>query len=108
MELRGPHDPGQAQPLPVARCVVERKVETGEFDYWDLATFLELSAIDGDQKAARESRGKTLAHVREIWEPETTVSNLALVREARTERGEDAAWVAQVGEALTRASSAKG
>ena len=40
--------------------------------------------------------GAALAAVREPWEPETTASNLRLIREAREERGETLDWTQDI------------
>ena len=41
--------------------------------------------------------------VREAWEPETTARNLRLIRETRTARGEDAAWIGEIEASLKEA-----
>jgi hypothetical protein len=46
-----------------------------------------------------------LAVVREAFEPETTARNLRLIREVRTARGEDVAWLAEIEDGLKEAQS---
>jgi hypothetical protein len=43
--------------------------------------------------------------MREPWEPATTARNLRLIREARTARGEDAAWIGEIEAALLAAEA---
>ena len=57
-----------------------------------------------DQPAAELALGEALAAVRELWEPETTVRNLRLIREARERRGEEVAWARAAEDALAKAA----
>ncbi len=100
MDVRGADDPDEARMLPVVRYAVEQRVAHGVPDYWDFATLLELAVLANDQRAARDALSKALARVREVWEPETTARNLALIRAARAERGEDVAWIAEIEQGL--------
>jgi hypothetical protein len=43
--------------------------------------------------------------VREAFEPETTARNLRLIREARSARGEDVAWLVEIEESLRAAQA---
>ena len=104
MELKEPPDPERLKLVPVVRYGVERKVARGEPDYWDHATLLELAVLAKDQAAAELALGDALAAVREVWEPETTVRNLRLIREARERRGEDVAWARAAEDALAEAA----
>ena len=73
---------------------------TGEADYWDHATLLELAVLAGDIDAA----GDALAAIRERWEPETTARNLRLIREAREARHESVSWIGDAEQALLAAA----
>jgi hypothetical protein len=68
--------------------VFKQRVERGTPDYWDYATLLELVVLAKDETAASEALSRSLAAIREAWEPETTLRNLRLIREARERRGE--------------------
>ncbi|MDA1002065.1 MAG: TRAFs-binding domain-containing protein, partial [Chloroflexi bacterium] len=71
------------------------------------ATLLELAVLAGNQEAASDALADTLAAVNERWEPETTIRNVRLIREAREARGEPAAWLSEVESALTAAAQAQ-
>ena len=100
MELKEPRDPRIEKVLPVVRYAAEHGLRKGVADYWDYATLLELAILGNDKKTARILTGECLAAVREIWEPETTIRNLRLIREARTRRNEDVAWIQEIEDAL--------
>jgi hypothetical protein len=61
---------------------------------------LELAVFARDQHQAERHLGNALAHVREVWEPETTARNLRLIREARQARNEVLDWAVDVEQAL--------
>ena len=96
LEIRDPEDPRIERLLPVVRYAVERRVARGEQDYWDYATLLELAVIARDENAAFNALTSALAAVREPWEPESTASNLRMIREAREERGETLDWTQDI------------
>lgn len=100
MEVRDPPDPRREALLPVVRYAAERRVASGEPDYWDHATLLEVAVLARDRDGARQALGRALAAVRERWEPETTARNLRLIREAREARDDHPAWAGEVEEAL--------
>jgi hypothetical protein len=102
MEIADPPDPRREEILPVVRYAVERRIASGEPDYWDHATRLELAVLAGDRDAAVDALTAALAAVREPWEPETTARNLRLIREAREARNEDAEWIAEIEAELAR------
>lgn len=79
--------------LPVVRYAVDRKVAGGEPDYWDHATYLELSVLECDEAAVATHRHRALEAVREPWEPDTTADNLGYIREARLKRSVDEPWL---------------
>jgi hypothetical protein len=84
------------------RYSVERRIAGTKPDYWDWATLVELAVLAKDEAAARSAVGQALAAVREPWEPETTMRNLRLIREARARRGEAVPWVDAIEAALQR------
>jgi hypothetical protein len=100
MELKDPPDPEREKLIPVVRYSVARRIAGGKPDYWDWATLLELAVLAKDEAGAGDTLGQALASVREPWEPETTVRNLRLIREARERRGEIVAWAKDVEHAL--------
>jgi tryptophanyl-tRNA synthetase len=63
---------------------------------------LELAVLENDQEAAANHLGNSLAAVRELWEPETTENNLQFIADARSNRGEETGWLAQLIAALQK------
>lgn len=100
MELRTPPDPRREALIPVVRYAVDRRITAGKPDYWDHATRLELAVLAKDENAAVDAATNALASVREVWEPETTLRNLRLIREAREARNETTPWAKEIEEAL--------
>jgi hypothetical protein len=97
MELKDPPDPRRLEIMPVVTYAVKQRVERGTPDYWDYATLLELAVLAKDETAASDALSRSLAAVRECWEPETTLRNLRLIREARERRGETiASWITEI------------
>lgn len=105
MELKEPPDPRRLEVLPVLSYAVERRIAAGKPDYWDYATLLELAVLGKKEEKAGQVLSDALDSVREVWEPETTLRNLRLIREARERRGEDVPWAKEVEEALAGAAS---
>jgi tetratricopeptide (TPR) repeat protein len=104
MELKDPPDPEREKLIPVVRYSVERRIAGGKADYWDWATLLELAVLARDEAGAGDALGQAQASIREPWEPETTVRNLRLIREARERRGDNVAWAKGVEDALLAGS----
>ncbi len=102
MEIKAPPDPLRHELLPVVAYAVRRRMAKGQPDYWDHATRLELSVLARDRQGAAAALADGLAAVREPWEPETTVRNLRLIRQARDRRGEPLEWGEQIEEALLK------
>ena len=96
MELKEPPDPRRQGLIPVVRYAVERRITSGQPDYWDHATLVELAVLAKDEAGARSALSDALALVRENWEPETTARNLRLIRRARENRGEVLDWVNRI------------
>ena len=105
MELRDPPDERRKELLPVVTYAVKRRIESGEPDYWDHATLLELAVLAEDAEQAASALGDALAAVREVWEPETTLNNLRLIRACREARGEEAGWMTGIESGLADAST---
>ena len=105
MELADPPDTRGEKIIPVVAYAVERRISAGKPDYWDFATQLELAVLGRRKAEASAALAKTLAAVREIWEPETTARNLDLICKARERRGEDLPWARDAVQALVRRAS---
>ena len=99
MEVRESPDERRHELIAVVTYSVRRRVASGEPDYWDHATLLELAVLGRNEPEARSALGHALAALREGWEAETTVRNLRLISAARSRRNEDLPWT----EELTRA-----
>lgn len=82
--------------LPVVRFAVDRRIDAGKLDYWDYATLLELAVLQGDEAAAGDLLSQSLAHVRELWEPETTAKNLTYIYDARRGRSGEWRWLKSI------------
>ena len=104
MEFDDPVDARQGDLLPVVQFSSRRRLVSTRTDYWDHATALELAVLTRDTDGAQRLLADSLAAVREHWEPESTSRNLRLIREARTRRGEDAAWIETLEKELSRAA----
>jgi hypothetical protein len=99
MEMQDKPDPMQAEILPVVKYAATQKARRSA-DYWDYATLLELAVLGRDPEDADTQIADVLAMVAEPWQLDTTERNLRLIREMRTGRGEDAAWIGALEEAL--------
>jgi len=93
MEMRNPPDQRRHKLLPLIRYAVERRVASGEPDYWDFATLIELAILANDRLGAHEALAKAVDAAREVWEPESTLATLRRIEAARQSRGEDIAWL---------------
>lgn len=102
MEVREPPDPRREHLIPVVSYAAERRLASGEADYWDHATQLELAVLAKDETGARNALARALAMVREPWEPESTGGNLRLIREARERRADAVPWAAAIERELFR------
>jgi tetratricopeptide (TPR) repeat protein len=102
MEVREPPDPRRQQLIPVVSYAAERRLASGEADYWDHATRLELAVLAKDETGARRALAGALAMVREAWEPESTANNLKLIQEARERRGDNVPWAELIERELLR------
>lgn len=102
MEIRDPPDPRRFQLIPVVSYAAERRLGSGEADYWDYATRLELAVLAKEEVVARKALAEALAMVREPWEAESTANNLKLIREARERRADPVEWAVVIEDELTR------
>jgi tetratricopeptide (TPR) repeat protein len=100
MELMDTPDEARLDLLPVVLYSTLRRIASGNPNYWDHATLLELEVLRGNEAAAVGHAGKALAAADESFQPETTYNNLRLIYEARNRRGEDASWMEPILEAL--------
>jgi tetratricopeptide (TPR) repeat protein len=100
MEISEPPDPRRERLIPVVAYAVDRRIASGKPDYWDYATRLELAVLAKDEPGAMAALADALALVRETWEPETTIRNLRLIREARENRRDLVPWAKQIEDAL--------
>ena len=105
MEVRNPPDPRRHEILPIVRYAALRRVATGNSDYWDHATLVELAVIQKNEAEAAEHLSNALPIVRASWEPKTTLNNLRMISAARQERNEDEpGWIADVMQELEAAA----
>jgi hypothetical protein len=100
MEIKEPPDPRRKQILPVVAYAVERRIAARKPDYWDYATRLELAVLAKDSRKAKAALKSALSLVREVWELETTIRNLRLIRQARERRHESVPWLQELEHAL--------
>jgi tetratricopeptide (TPR) repeat protein len=106
MTLREPSDRRKNELIPIVTYAAKRRIASSKPDYWDYATLLELAVIAEDEAAAGNALGDALAAVREAWEPETTVRNLRLIREARERQGIAKPWMVEVEKELGKKGAA--
>jgi len=81
------------QLVPVVRFAVEQRLRTEKPDYFDYAAMLELAVLANDRNLADDCLDSALARANETWMPESTSRNLCLIREFRSARKEDVAWL---------------
>jgi MAP3K TRAFs-binding domain len=102
MEVSDPPDPRRKTLLPVVSYANERRLASGQADYWDHATRLELAVLNRDEAGAGRALPGALAAVRESWEPASTANNLKLIREARQRRNDGPPWALVLEDELLR------
>lgn len=86
----------------VAQAVAARTASPGA-TYWDHATRLELSILEGDEAGAAAAVAAAVAAPKTPWQVETTLRNLRLLREAREARGvEVPGWAREAEERLAQ------
>jgi tetratricopeptide (TPR) repeat protein len=104
MEVRDPPDPRREELLPVVAYANQRRIDSGNADYWDHATRLELAILAKDEARAASVLPEALASARESWEPESTLNNLRFIAEERGKRGESLEWTGAVEDALAQSA----
>jgi tetratricopeptide (TPR) repeat protein len=104
MEMQDPVDPRQAELLPVVHYSVNRRLASKAAEYWDHATLLELAVLENDRARAEAALADALTAMQEPWESKSTANNLAMIRQKRQERDQDAEWIAGIESQLTRAA----
>jgi len=84
LELKGDQE-SLDEYLPIVKFAVKRKMQNSESDYWDHATVSELNVLERNYDEARTSLSDAIALIpmNETWMLETTLNNLALIRDAR-------------------------
>ena len=107
MEICDPPDDARLELIPVVRYSVRRRIESGDPDYWDWATLLELEVLAWSTEAAFTALGEALSEVREAFEPETTRRNLRLIRETRELRGDSCPWIGEIELELSKAEASR-
>jgi hypothetical protein len=55
-----------------------------------------LAVLANREQEAFDALADALANIRESWEPETTLSNLRLIRDHREQRGESVPWAIDI------------
>lgn len=74
--------------LPVVKFAVSKKMEKQGGDYWDQATLFELDILERDFSGAKKNLEAAACLIREVWEPETTLKTLRMIRKAREQAGD--------------------
>jgi MAP3K TRAFs-binding domain len=105
MEIKEPPDPEREKLKPLVRYAAERRIASGEPDYWDYATLLEIAVLESDETGANAALAQVLACLRESWEAETTLRNLRLIRAARAKRGISIPWTDKIDRELAAKAS---
>lgn len=90
-----PTDPRLDELIPVVTYAVWRKIASGNVDYWDHATLLELAVLACDEDAARAALADARAAATEPWMFDTTAKTL----DAAVDRG-GPSWIADVAREL--------
>ncbi len=74
--------------LPVVKFAVSKKMEKLGGDYWDQATLFELDILEQDFAGAEKNLEAAACLIREVWEPETTLKTLRMIRKIREQAGD--------------------
>jgi tetratricopeptide (TPR) repeat protein len=101
MSQREPPDPRFDQILPVVAYAIERHLAKSEPDYWDFSARLELAVLAGNKDQALFALNAALSAVRALWEVQTTVDNLQVIREARERQNRAEPWMIEIERALS-------
>lgn len=88
MYLEDPGSEDLKRLLPVVKFAVSKKMEKQGSDYWDQATLFELDILESDFAGAEKNLEMAACLIREVWEPETTLKNLRMIRKIREQEGD--------------------
>jgi len=102
MDLRDEPDPRREELIPVVRYAVKRRLAKPKADYWDLATLLELEVLANAVESARSILPRVASTAPDVWQVQSTIRNLRLIREARKRKGTDSEWIADIEAVLAR------
>jgi hypothetical protein len=80
---------------PLVSFAVMRRGGASSNDYWDLATVLELSAVDGNWPLVNRVLPRVLLAAKASWQIKTTCDNILLLRAARERAGQDVSELEQ-------------
>lgn len=86
-----PADPRLDELVPVVEYAVRRKIASGDVDYWDHATLLELAILDGDRQAAEEALAGARAARAEGWMLTTTADTVRAIAKRTGKR-----WISAI------------
>jgi hypothetical protein len=103
MECSDPPDPKREELIPVVAYSVKRRLSSKDPDYWDHASELEIYILSNQPGKAKDSLGRAITSIREKWEPETTVNNIRMIREARERRSMECDWIIEIENELQQA-----
>lgn len=93
MDESGEYEAQMAEILPVVKYAVKRVLSrTSKPSYWDMATLLELAALEGNSKEAQACVARMLKTEWESWNPETTADNLRRIKKTRQARLKRRQW----------------
>ncbi len=90
MYIENPGNEDLRKLLPVVKFAVTKKMEKQGTDYWDQASLFELDILEHDFDGAKKHLEAAARLIREVWEPETTLKNLRMIRKIREQVGDDA------------------
>lgn len=102
MTIKEPPDERAERLIPLVRYAIERKITSGQPDYWDYATLVEIGVLGKEKNLSSKALGQALAFNPAGWMAETTARNLRLIREARQKRNEVIGWDAEIESELDR------
>jgi hypothetical protein len=95
MEIQGPPFHQRDELLPVVRFSAERRAEK-QRDFWGYGNLLQLAVLTRNRTAAEEAAAEALAVHNGEWQAEIAAHNLRLIREHRTQQGEDVTWIGEI------------
>jgi hypothetical protein len=109
MHLRDPTDTRIAELLPVVRYSARQKALRHQADFWDHATLLELSMIEGNADDAWTAVTHAILARPVPWQALSTLETLVRLRQTRVDAGEPIpAWVLKIENELERVAAGQG